>query len=58
MTPKPIRFYWWPLWMIFLAVALVFFYGILTPIWMGIRVLAWLSDRGRMRKASAPTRGR
>jgi hypothetical protein len=54
MKPKPIRFYWWPLWMFLLALALVIFYGILTPIWMGIRFLAWMSDhRGRKRRAGA-----
>ena len=56
MTPEPIRFYWWPLWMFLLALALVLFYGILTPIWMGIRLLAWLSDRGRARKAAIDPR--
>ncbi len=43
---RPIPFYWWPLWMSLLGVALVVFYVFLTPIWMGIRLVAWLSERG------------
>ncbi len=42
---KPIPFYWWPLWMATLALALFVFYVLLTPVWMGIRLVAWLSDR-------------
>jgi hypothetical protein len=30
-----------------LAAGLVVFYVVLTPIWMGIRLIAWLSERGR-----------
>jgi hypothetical protein len=33
--------------MTLLAAALVVFYVVLTPIWMGIRLVAWLSERGR-----------
>jgi hypothetical protein len=33
--------------MTLLAAALVLFYVVLTPIWMGIRLVAWLSERGR-----------
>ncbi len=43
---KPIPFYWWPLWMATLALALVVFYVFLTPIWMVLRLVAWLSERG------------
>ncbi len=53
MKPKPIPFYCWGLWMFTLGLGLLLFYGILTPIWMSIRLLAWLSDRGRARKAAA-----
>lgn len=45
-TPKPpVPLYYWPLWMGILALALVVFYGILTPVWMAIRAVAWLSER-------------
>ncbi len=42
---KPIPIYYWPLWLSTLAVALIVFYGILTPIWMLIRLVAWVSER-------------
>jgi hypothetical protein len=47
---KPIPFLYWPLWTATLAVALVFFYGILTPLWMLIRVVAWVSERPLFRR--------
>ena len=46
---RPVPFYWWPLWMAFLAAALILFYAILTPIWMGVRLIVWVSERGRVR---------
>jgi hypothetical protein len=42
---RPVRFYHWPVWMATLAAALAVFYGILTPIWMLIRLVAWVSER-------------
>ena len=42
---KPIPLYYWPFWMALLALALFIFYVLLTPVWMGIRLVAWLSDR-------------
>ena len=42
---KPIPLYYWPLWMGTLGLALFVFYVLLTPVWMGIRLVAWLSDR-------------
>jgi hypothetical protein len=47
---KPVPFYWWPVWMFFLAVGLFLFYVILTPVWMGIRLVAWVSEHARPRK--------
>jgi hypothetical protein len=50
---KPIPIYWWPIWMATLAAALIVFYGILTPFWMAVRGIAWVSEhrilRGRER---------
>ena len=37
------------LWMASLAIALVVFYGILTPVWMAIRALAWASEHPLLR---------
>jgi hypothetical protein len=42
---KPIPLYYWPFWMATLALGLFVFYVLLTPVWMGIRLVAWLSDR-------------
>lgn len=44
---KPVGWYWWPYWMVLLAGGLFVFYVILTPVWMGIRLVARLSERGR-----------
>ena len=56
MTPKrkPIPIYYWPIWMITLAAALIVFYGLLTPIWMLVRLVAWVSER-RLLKPRAQT---
>lgn len=39
----PLRF--WVIWWTSLAVAMVLFYVVLTPLWLGLRVAAWLTDR-------------
>ena len=54
---EPVPLYWWPVWMIMLAAALVLFYLILTPVWMGIRLVAWASERSRPRKGVRPRVG-
>ncbi|MBV8257628.1 MAG: hypothetical protein JO073_07390 [Actinobacteria bacterium] len=48
--PKiPIRY--WILWWLLLVVADVIFYVLLTPIWMGLRAVAWLAEfRARRRR--------
>ncbi len=38
--------YYWPFWGVLLALGLFIFYVLFTPIWMGIRLAAWLSERG------------
>jgi hypothetical protein len=39
------------MWWSFLAAALVVFYVLLTPIWLGLRGLAWLAEfRARRRR--------
>ena len=37
----PLRY--WAMWSGGLAVAVALFYVILTPVWLGLRVLAWLA---------------
>ena len=40
----------WALWWVVLVVADVIFYVILTPLWIGVRTLAWLAEfRARRR---------
>ncbi len=47
--PVPLRY--WALWWAILAAALVVFYVLLTPVWMGLRAAAWVAElrarRGR-----------
>jgi hypothetical protein len=52
VKPKPPVPLWrWALWGCILAVALAVFYVLLTPIWLGLRGLAWLAEfRARRRR--------
>ena len=44
---------YWTLWWSALALAMVLFYVVLTPIWLGLRALAWVAElRSRMRPVS------
>jgi hypothetical protein len=56
MKPKPPVPLWrWALWWSILALALVLFYVLLTPLWLGIRGLAWLAEfRARRRRDHLP----
>lgn len=46
--PIPLRY--WILWWLILVVADVVFYVVLTPLWMGLRAVAWLAEfRSRRR---------
>jgi hypothetical protein len=38
----PIRF--WVIWWTSLGVAMLVFYVVLTPIWLGLRAAAWLAE--------------
>jgi hypothetical protein len=45
----PLRY--WVLWWTLIAVADVIFYVVLTPIWLGLRALAWIAElRSRTRR--------
>ena len=45
----------WAAWWQTLALAVVLFYVLLTPVWMGLRALAWLADfRARRRPGYWP----
>ncbi|HLX32209.1 MAG TPA: hypothetical protein VKR79_05500 [Gaiellaceae bacterium] len=46
----PVPFYYWPLWWFVLLVADIIFYVLLTPVWIGLRTLAWVAEfRARRR---------
>jgi hypothetical protein len=46
VSEKPkVPLYYWPFWMVVLALGLLVFYVLLTPVWMGIRFVSWLADR-------------
>ena len=48
-------FWRWALWWLILVLAVVLFYVLLTPVWMGLRALAWLADfRARRRPGYRP----
>jgi hypothetical protein len=52
VRPKPPVPLWrWALWWMVLAVGLLIFYVLLTPIWIGLRGLAWIAElRARRRR--------
>ncbi len=47
---KPVPIYRWAIWLTILGAALVVFYGILTPFWMAVRGIAWISERPVFRR--------
>jgi hypothetical protein len=45
MKPKPPVPLWrWAMWWTALSAALVLFYVLLTPLWMGLRAMAWVAE--------------
>ena len=52
MRPKPPVALWrWAAWWAVLGVALVIFYVLLTPVWLGLRGLAWIAELRARRKS-------
>ena len=56
MKPKPPVPWWrWAMWWGFMGFALVLFYVLLTPLWLGLRGLAWLAEfRARRQRGRVP----
>jgi len=51
----PVRY--WAIWWWALGVAMVVFYVVLTPIWLGLRAAAWVAElRSRLRRRTADQR--
>jgi hypothetical protein len=44
-----IGWYWWLLWWVLLAIGMFIFYVLFTPVWIGIRLAAWVSERSPRR---------
>jgi hypothetical protein len=55
VRPKPPVPWWrWASWWSVLGVAVVLFYVVLTPVWLGLRWLAWAAEfRARRRRNAA-----
>jgi hypothetical protein len=53
---RPIPFYYWPVWWGALLLSDVIFYVLLTPLWIGLRALAWVAEF-RARPRSRGTTG-
>jgi hypothetical protein len=53
VKPKPPVPLWrWAVWSAILAAALMLFYVLLTPVWMGLRAAAWAAEfRARRRRS-------
>ena len=46
-----VPFRYWAMWWSSLAIAVVLFYIVLTPIWLGLRAAAWVAElRARARR--------
>jgi hypothetical protein len=56
VKPKPPIPAWrWALWWATLAAAMLVFYVLLTPVWIGLRAAAWIAElRARRRPEAAP----
>jgi hypothetical protein len=52
VKPKPpVSIARWTLWWFLLAIGIFLFYVLLTPIWIGLRALAWVAEfRARRRR--------
>jgi hypothetical protein len=52
-----IPFYYWPFWMLLLAIGLFVFYGLFTPGWMAVRLVAWVSEHAPGRSRTPTVHG-
>ncbi len=41
----PVAWYWWLVWGALLATGIFVFYVLFTPVWIGVRLAAWVSER-------------
>ena len=52
---RPVPLWRWILWSACLAPALVLFYVVLTPLWIGLRLAAWAAELRARARNRAPT---
>lgn len=52
----PVPLWRWGLWWVLLALGMFIFYVALTPLWVGLRALAWVAEF-RARRQSRSARG-
>ncbi len=51
MKKQPeVPWYRWPFLFFLLGLGLLVFYVILTPVWMGIRLISWLAERRNLER--------
>ena len=52
---EPVPLWRWASWWAILVAALVVFYVLLVPVWMGLRAAAWIAElRARRRRLETP----
>ena len=50
INPKgPVPLWRWATWWVALGGGIFLFYVLLTPVWLGLRIAAWLNELGRRR---------
>ena len=55
MKKQPrVPWYYWPFLFFLLGLGLFVFYVVLTPIWMGIRLVSWLAERRNLEGSTPP----
>jgi hypothetical protein len=52
---RPISMWRWGLWWVSFAAGIMLFYVILTPVWIGLRALAWGAEFRARRRRPRPT---
>ena len=50
---EPVPLWRWGMWWSILGLAVIVFYVLLTPIWMGLRAVAWIAEWGARRRGQA-----
>lgn len=46
----PVPLWRWGMWWVLLGAAMLVFYVLLTPLWLGLRAAAWLAELGSRRR--------